>query len=251
MKKINTDILCIVMIFFLSLCVVKHATARPAGTSKPSDNGHFAVLRSKMIQEQLQRRGIKNRQVLDAFRNVGRHQFVPKRYHLLAYADRPLPIGEGQTISQPYIVAYMTEALELTKTDRVLEVGTGSGYQAAILAEICDTVYSIEVIKSLGNRAAELLSRLGHKNVFVKIGDGYKGWKEHAPFDAIIVTCAPSKIPEPLTRQLAEGGRMIIPVGDKYVQELVLLQKINNRLVEKSVLPVLFVPMVDPDGKKY
>lgn len=249
MKNFNSYILWVSIIFFFSLCL-ESVYSNPAA-SKQSDNGQFAVQRSKMIHEQLELRGIKNRKVLDAFRRVHRHLFVPKRYRSLAYADRPLPIGKGQTISQPYIVAYMTQVLELKKTDRVLEVGTGSGYQAAILSEICDAVYSVEIIESLGKRSASLLNKLGYANVFVKIGDGYKGWKKHAPFDAIIVTCAPSKIPKPLTDQLAEGGRMIIPVGEKYVQELVLLHKINNRLIEKSVLPVLFVPMVDQHGKKY
>jgi len=207
--------------------------------------------RSKMTQEQIEKRGIKSKQVLDAFRKVPRHLFVMEKYRSMAYADRALPIGKGQTISQPYIVAFMTEALSLKSTDRILEVGTGSGYQAAILSEICDTVYSIEIIDSLSRNADNLLKKIGYSNVKIKIGDGYLGWKEHAPFDAIIVTCAPTQIPVPLKNQLAEAGRMIIPVGERYVQELILMEKKNGRLIEKKVLPVLFVPMVDEHGKSY
>lgn len=204
-----------------------------------------------MIYEQLEKRGIKSQQVLDAFRKVKRHQFVPEEYRSMAYADQALPIGKGQTISQPYIVAYMTEALDLKSTDCVLEVGTGSGYQAAILAELCDTVYSIEIIESLGNNAKKLLKKIGYSNIVTKIGDGYQGWKTHAPYDAIIVTCAPTQIPEPLKDQLAEGGRMIIPVGEQYVQELILLEKKNGQLRKKKVLPVMFVPMVNETGRIY
>ncbi len=204
-----------------------------------------------MIHEQLEKRGIKSQRVLNAFRKVERHLFVPEEYRSMAYADRALPIGKSQTISQPYIVAFMTESLDLKSTDRVLEVGTGSGYQAAILAEMCDTVYSIEVIESLGKKAGRLLRKIGYLNITLKIGDGYQGWKTHAPYDAIIVTCAPTQIPAPLKDQLAEGGRMIIPVGEQYVQELILLKKKNGRLREKKVLPVMFVPMVDEVGKIY
>ena len=204
-----------------------------------------------MIDEQLKKRGVESQQVLDAFARVPRHLFVPEEYRTMAYADRALPIGKGQTISQPYIVAYMTEALGLKSTDRVLEVGTGSGYQAAILAEICDTVYSIEIIESLGKKAGKLLKEIGYANIILKIGDGYLGWQAHAPFDAIIVTCAPTQIPEPLKDQLTEGGRMIIPVGELYVQELILLEKKNDRLKETKVLPVMFVPMVNQTGKIY
>jgi len=212
---------------------------------------HYRQERLKMVSGQIVARGIDDPEVVAAMKKVERHLFVPESYESRAYADGPLPIGFGQTISQPYIVAYMTQVLKLDSTDHVLEVGTGSGYQAAILAEICKQVYTIEVIEGLGNRAKDLLDRLGYENIHVKIGDGYKGWPEQAPFDAIIVTCAPTHIPEQLQVQLKEGGRMIIPVGERYVQELVYLEKKDGRLKKKSVLPVLFVPMIDEDGKPY
>lgn len=208
-------------------------------------------LREKMVQDQLVNRGIKSRPVLDAMRKVERHRFVPMDLMREAYNDYPLPIGEGQTISQPYIVAFMTEALALNPTDRVLEIGTGSGYQAAILAEICAEVYSIEIEEVLGNRADNLLDELGYKNIHIRIGDGYLGWPEKAPFDAIIVTCSPSKIPQPLQDQLNEGGRMIIPVGDSYTQELILVKKEKGKLSKQYRLPVMFVPMRSNSGKRY
>jgi protein-L-isoaspartate(D-aspartate) O-methyltransferase len=207
--------------------------------------------RERMVRQQLISRGIKSKAVLDAMRKVERHRFVPEALAHEAYNDYPLPIGEGQTISQPYIVAFMTEALQLKPTDRVLEIGTGSGYQAAILAEICKEVYTIEIIESLGRQAAQRLKEMNYHQVYVRIGDGYKGWPEAAPFDAIIVTCSPSHVPQPLQEQLAEGGRMIIPVGEGQVQELVLLVKQQGKLQRKHVLPVLFVPMRDPKGKRY
>lgn len=217
-----------------------------ARTSAP----YFAE-REQMVVHQIKRRGIKDPKIINAFLKVERHRFVPKRYLANAYEDRPLPIGEGQTISQPYIVAFMTDVLNLSRSDKVLEIGTGSGYQAAILGELSDNVFTIEINEPLGKRADKLLKELGYTNVKVKIGDGYKGWQEHAPYDAIIVTCAPSHVPAPLKEQLKEGGRMIIPVGGRFNQSLVLLRKIDNALEEENVLPVLFVPMVDPTGKKY
>ena len=207
--------------------------------------------RLRMVREQIIKRGVTDRRVITAIKRVERHLFVPENYKSMAYDDRPLPIGHGQTISQPFIVAYMTDILDLKSSDRVLEIGTGSGYQAAVLAEICDRVYTIEVLPPLGERAESLLSKLGYGNVVFKIGDGYKGWKEYAPFDAIIVTCSPTHIPEDLQNQLAEGGRMIIPVGERYVQQLVYLVKNEGRLERKAVLPVSFVPMVDEKGKNY
>src|SRR5207245_7352478 len=164
--------------------------------------------------------------------------------------DWPLPIGHGQTIAQPYIVGLMTEQLRLSSKDRVIEIGTGSGYQAAILAELVAEVYTIEIIEPLAKSAEATLRRLGYKNVQVKVGDGYKGWPEHAPFDAIIVTCAPDKVPQPLTDQLKEGGRMIIPVGDRFAQELYLLEKKNGQLKESVTLPVRFVPMAGEGTKQ-
>ena len=211
----------------------------------------FETQRLKMVKEQIMARGVTGAKVLKAMKRVERHLFVPEEYIPMAYADRPLPIGYSQTISQPYIVAYMTEILDLKPGDRVLEIGTGSGYQAAVLAEICDKVFTIEVVSPLGERARSLLTKLGYSNVVFKTGDGYKGWKENAPFDAIIVTCSPTHIPEPLQRQLAEGGRMIIPVGERYVQQLVYLVKKDGVLRRKAVLSVSFVPMVDEKGKTY
>ena len=204
-----------------------------------------------MVQNQIRLRGVTDSRVLAAMQKVERHRFVPLAYQNEAYEDYPLPIGEGQTISQPYIVAFMTEALELKPSDKVLEVGTGSGYQAAILAEICDSVFTIEIYASLALNAGVTLKELGYSNVFVRTGDGYLGWEEHAPFDGIIVTCSPTHVPEKLEAQLAEGGRMIIPVGYTYSQELILLEKKNGKLQKKNVLPVRFVPMIDEKGRKY
>jgi len=211
----------------------------------------YASARKKMVQYQIKARGIKNKAVINAMLAVERHLFVPEKFINQAYSDRPLPIDDGQTISQPYIVAYMTEILDLKNSDKVLEVGTGSGYQAAVLAELCDSVFSIEIISSLGNKAVALLDRIGIDNVYIKIGDGYQGWPEKSPFDAIIVTCSPTHIPQPLINQLAEGGRIIIPVGPKYYQKLVLMEKEKGKLIRKEVLPVRFVPMMDPEGLKY
>ncbi len=199
-------------------------------------------MKEEMIENQIRTRGIKNEVVLNAIRKVDRHKFVPEEIRHQAYSDRPLPIGEGQTISQPYIVALMTELLELKKGDRVLEVGTGSGYQAAILAELADHVYTIEIIGSLALSAERLLRELGYRNINVKIGDGYIGWEEFAPFDAIIVTAAPPHIPQPLLDQLKEGGRLVIPVGD-YYQELKKITKVKGKIRSQNVIPVVFVPM--------
>lgn len=204
-----------------------------------------------MVKTQIEARGITDPEVLNAFQKVERHKFVLPETISQAYNDYPLPIEEGQTISQPYIVAFMTDALNLKPTDKVLEIGTGSGYQAAILAEICDSVFTIEIFPKLGKKASNLFSELGYKNIYAKIGDGYKGWPEHAPFDAIIVTCSPTKIPEPLKNQLAEGGRMIIPVGSFPSQTLVLLEKRKGKIKQQKILPVRFVPMIDEDGGRY
>jgi protein-L-isoaspartate(D-aspartate) O-methyltransferase len=205
----------------------------------------FAVARQRMVAEQLAGpgRNITNGLVLAAMGKVPRHEFVPTGQRAEAYSDSPLPIGHGQTISQPYIVAFMTEQLQPKRTDKVLEVGTGSGYQAAVLAELVAQVYTIEIIEDLAKRAAADLKRLGYTNVSVRPGDGYKGWPEAAPFDAIIVTCAPEKVPQPLIEQLKDGGRMIIPVGPTGDQQLVLLRNRSGRLERQAVLPVRFVPM--------
>jgi len=215
------------------------------------NNDKYEKVRQRMVRDQIVARGIKDQKVIQAMLNVQRHLFVSANNERMAYEDRPLSIGQGQTISQPYIVALMTETLNLKEDMKVLEIGTGSGYQAAILAEIVNEVYSIEIIESLGQRAEKLLKSLNYENIEMKIGDGYKGWKENAPFDAIIVTCAPANVPEPLKDQLKEGGKMIIPLGGSITQELVLLEKINGELVKKVVQAVRFVPMVRNDGKRY
>jgi len=211
----------------------------------------FEKQRMKMVNAQLRGRDIDDRDVLNAMTKVPRHLFVPARIRDLAYQDTPLPIGHDQTISQPYIVALMSQLLALKPGDRVLEIGTGSGYQAAVLAQIGAEVFTIEIITALGNQAKALLNQLGYDKVSVKIGDGYLGWPENAPFDGIIVTCAPTRIPEPLKNQLAEGGRMVIPVGESGYQQLFLLTKQNGRIIQKKVIDVRFVPMVDEKGKTY
>jgi len=231
------------------LCTFFIITGMNCVTSQESE---YARDRDRMVLEQLVDRGIKDRRVIKAMQKVERLRFVPEEYRSVAYGDHPLPIGYEQTISQPYVVAFMTEVLQLKPTDRVLEIGTGSGYQAAILAEICDSVFTIEIVPELAHRAKNLLEQLGYKNIQVKHGDGYQGWPEKAPFDAIIVTCSPTKIPQPLKSQLKEGGRMIIPVGyPETGQELYLIRKENERLIEKAVLPVRFVPMVNSEKKNY
>jgi len=222
-------------------CVAVIALAALAPGCRPSDD--YRTLRESMVRRQISARGVEDPRVLAAMGRVPRHEFVPRDLQPAAYDDRPLPIGEGQTISQPFIVALMTEVLELSPDDRVLEIGTGSGYQAAVLAELTDHVYTIEIIESLGRRAEQTLVRLGYDRVRVKIGDGYLGWEEHAPFDAIIVTCAPERIPRPLIDQLAEGGRMVIPVGPRHAQELVLAVKEKGQVRQQEIIPVLFVPM--------
>jgi protein-L-isoaspartate(D-aspartate) O-methyltransferase len=210
---------------------------------RPAPVSDFASERQRMVREQLMSRGIHDERVLAAMSKVPREEFVPADERAAAYTDNPLPIGYDQTISQPYIVAFMTEQLHPKPSDRVLEIGTGSGYQAAILAELVAEVYTIEIAEPLARNAEATLVRLGYKNVRMKVGDGYKGWPENAPFDAITVTCAPDRVPRPLTDQLKEGGRMIIPVGDRFAQELYLLEKKNGQLKESAVLPVRFVPM--------
>lgn len=201
-------------------------------------------MRKRMVEQQIKDRGIHDKKVLDALMNVPRHKFVPEEYKDHSYDDSPLPIGYNQTISQPYIVAYMTEILNPDKTKKVLEIGTGSGYQAAILSLLYKDVYTVEIIKALGEKAKRVFDEEGYNNIMVKIGDGFQGWKEYAPFDAIIVTCAPSNIPNPLVEQLAEGGKMIIPVGEYNNQVLCLLEKKNGKIRKIETLPVIFVPMM-------
>lgn len=203
----------------------------------------YLILRNQMVDNQLVNRGIYDDATLTAMRQVPRHLFVPPENQRYAYDDRPLMIGYGQTISQPYIVAYMTEALHLDRSDTVLEIGTGSGYQAAVLAEIAAMIYTVEIVKPLGIHARDRLKMLGYNNIQVIIGDGYYGLKAHAPFDAIIVTAAPKSIPPELIRQLKEGGKLIIPVGGEFeVQYLILVEKKKDKLITQKLVPVRFVP---------
>jgi protein-L-isoaspartate(D-aspartate) O-methyltransferase len=233
-------------LFFLSSVLLSLHFIAPCTPSseRPNQESVYQGLRSAMVESQIVARGITDTEVLRAMRAVPRHRFVPREEAGNAYDDRPLPIGHDQTISQPYIVALMTELLTLQKHDRVLEIGTGSGYQAAVLAQIVDTVFTIEIVKPLAESAAERLRTLGYGNVVVLCGDGYNGWPDRAPFDGIIVTAAADQIPDPLIRQLKEGGRMVIPAGEPWaVQELLLVEKKDGKVTTESVLPVRFVPL--------
>lgn len=205
--------------------------------------GDLAERRQIMVERQIADRGINDPATLTAMREVPRHEFLPARLRDEAYMDYPLPIGHGQTISQPFIVAFMTQAIRPQPGERILEIGAGSGYQAAVLAKTGAEVYTVEIVEPLAAMARQTLSRLGYGNVRVRHGDGFRGWPEQAPFDAIIVTCAPDRIPPALVEQLREGGRMIIPVGGGLDQQLVLLRKVGGRVEQQSVLPVRFVPM--------
>jgi protein-L-isoaspartate(D-aspartate) O-methyltransferase len=210
-------------------------------TSQRSEE-EFAAQRRKLV-EVLKSQGLKSRTVLDALLKVPRHKFVPASHRQRSYENRPLPIGHEQTISQPFIVGYMTEAADIAPGDRVLEIGTGSGYQAAVLAELANEVYSIEIVPPLADSARKVLGELGYKNVHVKTGNGYLGWPEHAPFDAIIVTAAPDEVPKALVDQLAVGGTMVVPVGSEF-QEMVIITRRESGVVERRTIPVAFVPMV-------
>ena len=203
----------------------------------------FTAQREQMVREQLEARDIHDTSVLKAMRKVPRHEFIPDEHHRFAYQDAPVPIGERQTISQPYIVALMTQLADIKRGDRVLEIGTGSGYQAAVLAELTHEVYTIEILPSLASRAEATLKRLGYHRVHVRVGDGYEGWAEAAPFDAILVTAAARKVPQPLLSQLKVGGRLIIPVGRSSDQELKVITKLPTGFQEARVIPVRFVPM--------
>jgi protein-L-isoaspartate(D-aspartate) O-methyltransferase len=203
----------------------------------------FDEARQRMVEEEIIGGGVKNPRVIQAMRDTPRHEFVPLPYRQNSYYDMSLPIGDKQTISGPFVVAYMTEQLDPQPTDRVLEIGTGSGYQAAVLSPLVKDVYTIEIVESLGKHAEETLKRLKYNNVHVKIGDGYQGWAEHAPFDKIIVTCSPEKVPQPLVDQLREGGQMIIPVGERFEQMLYRYTKKDGKLVAEPLRPTLFVPM--------
>jgi protein-L-isoaspartate(D-aspartate) O-methyltransferase len=196
-----------------------------------------------LVEEDIMPAGVKNSRVLDSIRNTPRHELVPIKERKNAYYDMSLPIGDQQTISSPFIVAYMTEAIDPQPTDKVLEIGTGSGYQAAVLSPLVKDVYTIEIVEALGRRAQRDLKRLGYDNVHVRVGDGFVGWTEHAPYDKIIVTCSPEDVPQPLQDQLAEGGKMVIPVGERYQQVLYMYVKKDGQLQRQPLRPTLFVPM--------
>jgi protein-L-isoaspartate(D-aspartate) O-methyltransferase len=225
------------MIAWIPLIVLNRMGTMAAHDRDPSETD-----RIRMVEQQIHRRGIRDERVLDAVRKVPRHRFVPAEVAPYAYDDEPLPIGYGQTISQPYIVAYMTEVLRLKGGEKVLEIGTGSGYQAAILAEIVKELYTIEIVKPLADRARTTLDSLGYANIHFLCGDGYSGWPSAAPFDAVIVTAAPADVPLPLFEQLKEGGRLLLPVGELW-QELVVVTKRNGKMEKHSLIPVRFVPM--------
>lgn len=232
--------------------VSHHARAQPRqGASGKSSGGLTAdEARNKMVDEEIVAAGVKNPRVIAAMRATPRHEFVPSSQMRLAYYDMALPIGDSQTISPPFVVAYMTEAIDPQPKDKVLEIGTGSGYQAAVLSGLVQEVYTIEIVDALGKRAARTLKRLHYDNVHAKVGDGYLGWPEHAPFDKIIVTCSPEKVPQALADQLKEGGRMVIPVGERYQQTLYLLKKTGGKLVSEALLPTVFVPMTGAAEEK-
>jgi protein-L-isoaspartate(D-aspartate) O-methyltransferase len=231
-----------VTILSLVLCGIAISESR-------ADEDKLREQRLKMVERDIVREGVRNRAVVTAMATVLRHEFVPSRLHKEAYIDKALAIGFRQTISPPFVVAYMTQSLDPQRGDKVLEIGTGSGYQAAVLAEIVKEVYSIEIVSSLARDAKARLKRLGYENVTTKLGDGYKGWKEHAPFDKIIVTCSPENVPQPLVDQLKEGGKMIVPLGERYQQVFHLFEKKNGRLVQTKLIPTLFVPMTGESEK--
>lgn len=231
-RSLGLVLLCLISILF---------GASPHASAQSKEK--LTAARERMVSLFLEREGIKNRRVLDSMRAVPRHLFVPSASRSAAYFDQALPIGHKQTISPPYIVAYMTEMLDPQPEDRVLEIGTGSGYQAAVLSGLVKDVFTIEIVEPLGKTAAKVLTDLKYTNVQTRIGDGYLGWSEEAPFDKIIVTCSPEDIPRPLIDQLKEGGKMIIPIGERYDQAFYLLEKTNGELKRKKLLPVLFVPM--------
>jgi protein-L-isoaspartate(D-aspartate) O-methyltransferase len=234
----------------LALCALIAIVLLPA-SALPAEEDEFARARQRMVDEDIRSRGIRDPAVLGALSRIPRHLYVPRDLQSRAYGDHPLPIGEGQTISQPYVVALMTEALKLKPGDRVLEIGTGSGYQAAVLAEIVKEVYTIEIRSALADRASRTLKDLGYRNVKVRFADGYNGWEEHAPFDAIIITASANHIPPPLIKQLKEGGRLILPLGRTvYYQVLTLVTKKKDGLDVVQMSDVAFVPMVGEAQKE-
>jgi len=243
--KKTAEILHTSLFIVISLTILLIQSTEPSVFAQKSDDTTFLEQRISMVKTQIVERGVNDPHVIGAMKSVPRHKFVPDKYITSAYDDNPLPIGYGQTISQPYIVAYMTEVLNLRKTSTVLEVGTGSGYQAAILSPIVKQVYTIEIISELAKSAAIRLKNLGYDNVEVAIGDGYYGWNKYAPFDAIIVTAAAGHIPPPLLEQLKNNGRMVIPVGGSFtVQNLILISKDGDgNITTRNLIPVRFVPL--------
>jgi len=235
-------LLALLLELLLLLIPAQVVSCGPASPPLQFPSDEYTAARDEMVRTQIEARGIHDARLLAALRKVPRHLFVPLEEQGEAYIDYPLAIEHGQSISQPYVVAFMTDALELTPRDRVLEIGTGSGYQAAILAELVSEVYSIEIVEPLAKQAAARLRRLGYLNVQVRAGDGYRGWPEAAPFDAIIVTAAPDHVPQPLVDQLRDGGRMVLPLG-LWDQELVRLRRTREGIQRESLLPVRFVPM--------
>lgn len=213
------------------------------------DESDFARLRRQMIEEQIVPRHIRDGRVIQALEKIPRHLFVPPEHRSLAYEDRPVSIGPAQTVSQPYIVAFMTEALQVRPGDRILEIGGGSGYQAAVLEELGAEVFSVELVPELARTAEENLRRAGYSRTQVTAGDGSRGWPEHAPYDAVVVTCAPPEVPPALFDQLREGGRLVIPLGpENQIQNLSVFQKVDGRIVHKDLAPVRFVSMKNPEG---
>jgi len=219
----------------------KSATKQSSSTRKADP---WAESRNRLVEYEIVAAGIKDPRVCDAMRNTPRHEFIAVSMRRYAYFDIGMPIGEGQTITSPFVVAYMTEQLHPQPTDKVLEIGTGSGYQAAVLSGLVAEVYSIEIVETLGQRAAKTLHRLGYENIKTKIGDGYQGWAEHAPFDKIIVTCSPENVPKPLVEQLREGGRLVVPLGQRFQQTMYLFTKVNGALKAEPLQPTFFVPMM-------
>jgi len=218
----------------------KQTEGKPAS---PASDDPTQTARNRMVKRHLEERGIKSPRVLEAFRTVPRHRFLPPDTRRQAYDDESIPIGEGQTITPPYDVAFMTEVLDPKPTDKVYEVGTGSGYQSAILSRLVKEVYSVEIHAPLSERATKVHKELEYSNIHTRVGDGYEGWPDAAPFDAIIVTCAPQKIPQPLIDQLKDGGRMVIPLGDRFTQSVHLVIKKDGKLTQRELKPTLFVPM--------
>jgi protein-L-isoaspartate(D-aspartate) O-methyltransferase len=243
LRKLTAAFLAGILIFGVVGCASNLISANQKDQQNMATSGpDFERLRAAMVRDQLQRRDVKDPLVLAAMLKVPRHEFVPTNIINSAYEDSALPLDLGQTISQPYIVGFMTQALKLTGGEKVLEIGTGSGYQAAVLAEIVSDVYSVEILPELADRARVLLAKMGYKNIHIRTGDGYEGWPQFAPFDKIIVTAAPDSVPQPLIDQLKTGGRMVIPVG-RYEQQLMIIEKNESGVARQYSIPVRFVPM--------